>query len=256
MKRILATAGTLALAAGLTLGMASAASASVKPVRVMAVSVPAASTGALTAGPGSTASELHSNNWAGYVHTGGGTFASANWTVPPVHGGGGNSVSWVGLDGYGSPTVEQTGTEMGMIYGQPIFSAWVELFPAPWQTLQYQDGSDAPVYAGDHMSASVSADGDNYTIKLTDHTRNWYYAQTLADPEGTNASAEVITEAPALNGNLQLLANFGSEHFTSTHMSGNGTRTTMVARNGRTKAYVTGSQKSFTVHFKYAGVQN
>ena len=176
--------------------------------------------------------------------------------MKPVRGSYGYSASWVGIDGAGSSTVEQTGTESDEFYGQPIYSAWVELYPAPTMVIQYtSSGADVPVYPGDHMSGSVKATGDHYRIKLTDHTRNWEYAQTWVDPSGTNSSAEVIAEAPSLasTGNLLPLANFGSEHFTSVHISGHATRTVMVARNGRVKASVTGSQRNFTVHFKYRG---
>ena len=253
IKTILAGIGALALISGLSVGLATSASASVKPLGIATIGPSTGAIGPSIAGPGSTASALHSINWSGYVNMGGGTFASANWVVSSVHGGG-HSSSWVGLDGAGSSTVEQTGTESDEIYGQPIYSAWVELYPAPESLLVMQSGADAPVYPGDHMSASVSADGTNYTIKLTDHTQNWKYDQTMADPSGTNASVEAIEEAPTVNGNYALLADFGSEHFTSVHISGNGTRTIMVARNGRTKATVTGSQRNFTVHFRYAGV--
>ncbi len=209
----------------------------------------------LLAGPGSTAGEIHSLNWAGYVTRGGGTSASANWVVSSVHGAGGYSSSWAGVDGAGWSTVEQTGTESDLIYGQPIYSAWVELYPAPMMVIQYTSGADVPVYPGDHISGSVKANGDYYTIKLTDHTQGWSYAQTFADPSGTNASAEVITEAPsnASTGKVLPLANFGSEHFTDVHISGPATRTIMVSRSGRAKANVTGSARNFTVHFKYRG---
>lgn len=261
IKTILAGIGALALIGELSVGLASSASASVRPLGLASssASVRPLVIGPPIAGPGSTGSELHYVNWAGYVNTRGGTFASANWAVPSVHGAGGRySCSWVGLDGSGSPTVEQTGIEMALIYGVPVYTAWVELYPAPMQFIEYTaTGAEVPVSPGDHVSGSVSVNGmngDNYTIKLTDHTQNWKFAWTVADPSGTNASAEAITEAPGVNGNQSLLADFSNEHFTSVHLSGHATRTTMVARNGQTKAYVTGSQRNFTVHFRYAGV--
>ena len=241
IKTICAGIGTLALLGGLAASGTAATARTDGPH--------------LLAGPGSTAGELHSLNWAGYVTTGGGTSASANWVVPSVRGSYGYSSSWVGIDGARSSTVEQTGTELDEIYGQLIYSAWVELYPAPMLTIQYQSGADVPVYPGDHMSGSVSANGDYYTIKLSDHTQNWDYARTWVDPSGRNSSTEVIAEAPSLasTGNVLPLANFGSEHFTSVHISGHATRTVMVARSGRVKASVTGSQRNFTVHFKYRG---
>jgi Peptidase A4 family len=256
VKQILAAAGTVALAGGLAGGIATQAQAKVHvpvPVRVSDV---AGSRPFMALGPGSTVNTLHSLNWAGYVTTGGGSFASANWVVPFVHGSSGDySSSWVGVDGAGSPTVEQTGTASATLYGQSLSYAWVELYPAGTEILRYKSGAEAPVHSSDHMSGSVSARGDRYTIKLTDHTQNWQYAQTITDPAGMNASAEVITEAPssARTGNILPLANFGSEHFTAAHISGHASRTNMVSRSGRAKATVTGPQRNFTVHFKYRG---
>lgn len=256
VKEILTVAGTLALAGGLAGGLATKAQAKIHIPVPVHVSVAAGSRPFMATGPGSTANALHSLNWAGYVTTGGGTFASANWVVPSARGpSGGYSASWVGVDGAGSPTVEQTGTASATLYGQSLSYAWVELYPAGTQILHYESGAEAPVYAGDHMSGSVSARGDQYTIKLADHTRSWRYARTITDPAGMNASAEVITEAPssAHTGNILPLANFGSEHFTAVHISGRASRTNMVSRSGRAKATVTGPQRNFTVHFKYRG---
>lgn len=227
------TIGALALAAGL-----------------LAPTAPAiAGNGPHVASLGSTANALHSLNWAGYVTMAGGTSASANWVVPSVHGANGWSSSWVGVDGWGSGTVEQIGTDSAVWNGAHVYYAWVELYPAMPVVLHYASGAEVPVHPGDHMSGSVRARGDHYTIKLTDHTEGWNYAKTIVDPSGMNASAEVITEAPGEP--TQPLADFGHEHFTDVHISGHATRTIMVNHSGRAKATVTGSQRNFTVHFKH-----
>jgi hypothetical protein len=73
---------------------------------------------------GSTRNGLASLNWAGFVNTHAGDYVVyANWTVPSVWGPSGYSSSWVGLDGWGSATVEQTGTTSAVLYGQQIDSA-------------------------------------------------------------------------------------------------------------------------------------
>jgi hypothetical protein len=240
MKKLIAGIAGLALAAGLS--------------GITAIPSIAASNGTDVVSPGFTASGQNSLNWAGYVKTDGGAYAvSANWTVPSVAGPNGYSASWVGLDGDGSPTVEQTGTMSAVIAGQPAYLAWVELYPA--SSVLIQD----PVYPGDRMSGSVRAIGHGYyAIRLTDNTRGWNYARTVLDPAGMNASAEVITEAPssAATRNILPLANFGSEHFTDVNISGYATRVGMVARNWRVKASVSGSQRDFTVHFEFAGLQH
>jgi hypothetical protein len=63
-------------------------------------------------------------------------------------------------------------------------------------------------------------------------------------------------EAPesAATGNILPLADFGSVSFTGVNVSGYATKATMVARNWRVKASVTGSQWNFTTHFEFAGL--
>ena len=59
--------------------------------------------------------DVASENWAGYAATGAAgslTSVSSSWAEPAVTCGGTDTFSsfWVGLDGDGTPTVEQTGT--------------------------------------------------------------------------------------------------------------------------------------------------
>jgi len=105
--------------------------------------------------------------------------------------------SWVGIDGDGSNTVEQLGTTSEIVNGATVYYAWAEAFPAPEVVLHDANGNPAPVEPGDHMSGSIRARGDVYTLALFDYTENWKYQQTVAIPAGQNASAEVITEAPS-----------------------------------------------------------
>ncbi len=81
----------------------------------------------------------YSINWAGYAISGSPYSISdvkGTWNVPPVKAGIKNKNhymgSWLGIDGFSSPTVEQTGTE-GYIddSGKAHYDAWVELYPAP-----------------------------------------------------------------------------------------------------------------------------
>jgi len=237
VKKLITVVAGIALAAGLGAGLAAHSTV--------------AGNGTNRAASGHTVNGLDSLNWAGYVDTHANeSVASANWTVPSVWGANGWSSSWVGLDGDGSPTVEQTGTDSGLVYGAPIYLAWVELYPAPPVVLPEN------VYPGDKMSGSVRPYEGFYRIYLADHTRGWHISQTVYVRGGRNASAEVITEAPssASTGNILPLADFGSVHFTDVDISGHATRMNMVARNWRVKASVTGSQQNFTVHFRFAGL--
>jgi hypothetical protein len=205
----------------------------------------------VTAGHAGVTAGLDSHDWAGYVDIFGGTHASADWTVPSVSGANGNSASWVGLDGDGSATVEQTGTESAISGGHQLDYAWVELYPAPQVILP------GTVHPGDKMAASVTTTGNGYyAISITDTTRGWHYAKTTADFSASNASAEVVTEAPssAATGNVLPLADFGAQTFTHVSITGDASQITMVARNGAVKASVSGSQRGFTVDFRSAGL--
>ena len=258
IKNTITAAASLALAAGLAGGLATQASASTVPVNNTRL---AASTSHVTGAErsaGSTVNGLDSLNWAGYVHTHASHVASANWTVASVWGPTGYAASWVGLDGWSSQTVEQTGIDSAVFYGQQIDTAWVELYPAGQQFIVYAaTGSEVPVYPGDRMGSSVTAIGGGYyAIRLTDYTRGWHFAGNVYDRAGRNASAEAIMEAPesAATGNILPLADFGSVSFTGVNVSGYATKATMVARNWRVKASVTGSQWNFTTHFEFAGL--
>ena len=64
-----------------------------------------------------------SANWSGYAATGGGfTSVAADWTEPGVTCGSQTSYAsfWIGLDGDGSNTVEQIGTEADCSGGRPV----------------------------------------------------------------------------------------------------------------------------------------
>ena len=99
-----------------------------------------------------------SQNWAGYAAAGQpGTFTSvsASWTQPAVTCTAQQTFSsfWVGLDGDGTQTVEQTGTEADCNNGAATYQGWFEMFPnAP----VFYNNAVAP---GDAMSASVVANG-------------------------------------------------------------------------------------------------
>lgn len=154
-----------------------------------------------------------SRNWAGYAAAGGaGAFTSvaASWTEPRVACTATNTFAsfWVGLDGDGTNTVEQTGTEADCNGGNAAHQGWFEMFPAA--PVFY----DNPVEPGDAMSASVVANGGGeFTLTLTDSTRSWKQVTTQTSDAAQLGSAEVITEAPS-DGTVLPLSNFGTASFT------------------------------------------
>jgi Peptidase A4 family len=157
-----------------------------------------------------------SENWAGYTSAGNpGTFTSvsASWAQPAVTCTATDTFSsfWVGLDGDGTNSVEQTGTEADCNGGAAAYQGWFEMFP------QAPVFYDNPVQPGDAMSASVVANGSGaFTLTLTDSTQGWTQATSQTSDTAQLGSAEVIAEAPSDGtGAVLPLSNFGTVSFTN-----------------------------------------
>jgi hypothetical protein len=158
-----------------------------------------------------------SDNWAGYASTGSSyTSVSSSWTQPSVSCGDEDTYSsfWVGLDGDGTSSVEQTGTEADCSGGQAEYSSWYEMYPA--DPVTYSDD----VEPGDSFTATVTTDGSgDFTLTLTDNTQGWNETQNETGSSATGGSAEVIAEAPYSNGVLPL-SDFGTVDFTGATVDG------------------------------------
>src|ERR1700753_877679 len=177
-----------------------------------------------------------STNWAGYVLTGGSgafTSVSSSWTEPAASCGSGTQYAafWVGLDGYNSDSVEQTGSDSDCSGGTPDYYGWYEMYPAD------PGYFTNPVAPGDSMSASVAVSGTSYTLTLTDSTQDWTQTENETG-SFANSSAGVITEAPpAAQGPLPL-AGFGTINYAGASANGtsmssqNPTSITMVGGSG------------------------
>jgi hypothetical protein len=176
----------------------------------------------LPAAAAATGPESASQNWAGYVATtangsSGFTRVSGSWVQPNADpsAGDGDSAFWVGLGGTGqSQSLEQIGTQADVSGGQTTYYAWYELVPAAPVSI------NVPIRAGDHISASVSVNGSDVTVALTDDTSGASYTNTLQMSNPDTSSAEWIAEAPSASdgqGNLQTLplANFGTVNFSN-----------------------------------------
>ena len=168
-------------------------------------------------------------NWSGYVASGQ-QFSDVrgSWSQPtvtctvankkgkPRPSGPGYSSVWVGLDGYTSPSVEQTGTEADCGNGGTAFYyAWYELYPAATVVL---DPASYPVEPGDSLSGEVNA--TTGTITLADSTQGWTFTQNGVDFSGDQlSSAEWIAEAP-FHGHILPLSDFGTVTFTNATADG------------------------------------
>jgi len=210
-----------------------------------------------------------STNWSGYAVTGA-TFTDVkgSWIQPAAncssstavptngkgtgnghgngHGGGGGGKSqstyssfWVGLDGYSSNTVEQTGTDADCSGTTPVYYGWYEFYPA------FPVNFSNPVLPGDVINAEVSVSGGTVTITLQDVTQKWTQQKTQANAGYALSSAEWIAEAPS-SGQVLPLADFGTVTFSGAGATGDGKTgsitaftsdpLTMVTSSGQTKA--------------------
>src|ERR1700689_4543507 len=174
---------------------------------------PAGSSSAESGAARNTVRAAASENWAGYAAAGtAGAFTrvSASWSEPAVTCTAAQTFSsfWVGLDGDGTSTVEQTGTEADCAGGAAAYQGWFEMFPnAP---VFY----DNPVQPGDAMSASVVANGGgSFTLTLTDSTEGWTQTAQQTSDTAQLGSAEIIAEAPS-DGQVLPLTDFGTVQFT------------------------------------------
>ncbi len=162
-----------------------------------------------------------SSNWSGYDITGVGlvTDVKGTWTVPAATGTSTNTWSsfWVGIDGDGSNTVEQIGTDSDWQNGKSVYYAWYEFYPKPAFLIK-----TVPISPGDTINAEVKYSGNRFTVTLSDLSTHKSYSNTAKIQSAKQYSAEWIAEAPWSGGVLPL-TNFGTVTFTNcaTTISGN-----------------------------------
>jgi Peptidase A4 family len=193
------------------------------------------------AGHGGRGNAASSTNWSGYAATGRTfTSVSASWTEPTgtCSGSAKYSSFWVGLDGYNSSSVEQTGSEVDCSGSTPEYYSWYEMYPA------YPVNFSNTVLPGDHFQGSVTYNGSgNYTLVLSDTTRGWSHTVHASLSGAANSSAEVIAEAPCCtaSGGILPLAHFSPVTFTNATANGSAigsfspTQIIMVNNSGQAK---------------------
>ncbi|MDH6136144.1 hypothetical protein P3T37_005563 [Kitasatospora sp. MAA4] len=208
---------TLAVSAALlaVLGTAGPALAASAPAIVQA---PNASTTPHLVGPHSHVLNSTSSNWAGYSATGAKfTSVTASWVQPAASCTGSDTYSsfWIGLDGDGSNSVEQTGSEVDCSGGSPQYYAWYEMYPA------YPVNFSNTVRPGDHFTSSVTTNGSgSFTLKLSDTTQGWTKTENKTLRNAALASAEIIAEAPSDSSGALPLTDFHTVSFTGATANG------------------------------------
>ncbi len=208
----------------------------------------------------------NSLNWSGYAvtsTTGSVTVAQGSWVQPAITCSGGSSYAafWVGIDGFNSNTVEQTGTLGQCNKGVASYSAWYEFYPAASVTI-----STITVHARDSFTATVSysTSTGKFTISITDNTTGKSFSTSGTVSGAQRSSAECIAERPSIGGSITKLANFGTVSFSGCSATINGVTSAfgnfagvnsmnMVSRSGKLLAQTSAlgiDKASFTVTWK------
>jgi hypothetical protein len=182
----------------------------------------AASTGGIRHAPNHKITRSTSSNWAGYAAINSTfTSVSSSWKQPTASCSGSQtsySSFWVGLDGYSSNSVEQTGTDADCSAGTPTYYAWYEMYPKFPVNLS---PTTYPVAPGDTITASVTFSGRNsFVLAISDTTRHWTFSTTQKSNRAPRSSAEVIAEAPSSSSGVLPLTNFGTANFTNSTANG------------------------------------
>jgi hypothetical protein len=211
-----------------------------------------------------------STNWSGYAVTGAAgsvSIAKGSWVVPAIQGSCTSTAQyssfWVGIDGFNSGTVEQTGTDSDCQNGAPTYYAWFEFFPHASFLI-----NGMTITPGDHMTAQASFSGRSFTVTITDTTTGATFSTSSSVKRAQRSSAEWIAEAPSSSGGILPLADFGTVNFSSSTATLNGStgtigsygssvqQITMVTSSGTIKAQpsaLSGSGDSFSVTWKSSG---
>lgn len=179
--------------------------------------IPAALPAGVAAGANSTfgIKKVGSQNWAGYAVTGG-KFKKirASFYVPIMNCSltpNTFSSHWVGLDGFKrtSGTVEQAGIEADCNGSTEQVFAWREVFPRPEQPFNMR------IRPGDSITATVTFRNGRFKMEVKDNTTGHHRTvrQRCAGATCHRSSAEVISEAPTVNGSQSNLADYGAQAF-------------------------------------------
>lgn len=202
-----------------------------------------------------------STNWSGYATTGT-TYSDVkgSWVVPTAtcsRRQTAYSSFWVGIDGDGTNSVEQTGTDSDCSRGTPTYYAWYEMYPA------FPVNLSNTVRSGDSMTAEVKYNsGSSFTLTITNNTRGWTFTTNQSLSGAARGSAEWIAEAPSSNSGVLPLANFGTVNFTACTANGvsissnpNPDEIVMTTSSGTVKAQPSGlgsGGQSFSVTWHHS----
>jgi hypothetical protein len=131
--------------------------------------------------------------WSGYAITGSaitsvtGTFTLPRMSCMPWSRS--EVAFWVGIDGFNTSTVEQTGVDVACNPDGVTYRPWYEMFPLPAVYI------DQPATAGDHITATVKRTAPHtYALTLHNATAAWTYTTTQTAQNDQGTTAEWIAE--------------------------------------------------------------
>lgn len=167
-------------------------------------------------------SAARSTNWSGYAAVTdlekpkkkSVSKVAGEWKVPKVRKSSGKTYSsiWIGIDGFGSSSVEQIGTEHDWVDGTQQDFAWFEMFPKGSYRI-----TGFPVKAGDVIQAEVRYEGRGmFKMTLMNKTEGVFTvvpAEYSKAKKASRSSAEWIVEAPSNGTSILPLAHFDKVSF-------------------------------------------
>lgn len=164
------------------------------------------------------------------------TDVKGTWVVPAVFGASGSTCPdsqktwfdasvWIGIDGFTSQTVEQTGTSSDCFYGHVFYYAWYEFYPNPSVTI-----SNIVVKPGNTMTAEVSYSAGQFKVTITDVTTSMTNSSAPTTVPGADMnSAEWIVESAYASQGILSLTHVKQIAFTSASATLNGTARSISA---------------------------
>lgn len=141
------------------------------------------------------------------------TKVTGTWIVPQAHCAAGEtsySSIWVGMTGsLQNSKLAQTGADSDCQDGKPSYTAWWEMYPDPSVPILQT------VNAGDHLTATVIFQRDQFQLLLDDPDEGWHFSIEQPGVAADTSTAECITEAPTVEDlitqkqSVAQLTNFG-----------------------------------------------
>ena len=180
-------------------------------------------------------------NWAGYLATSARySSVSGSWVVPKMASSSAETANgqWVGIGGYTSADLIQTGTRAISEDGATRYEAWYELIPAPAVVVPLA------ITPGDSVSAFIfEISPGEWSIILSNLSTGETY-ETQVSYASSHSSAEWVEEMPKGPDSYVPLGNFSPITFYNARTVANGTIVSARAAGARALSLVTEAGES------------